>query len=486
MTRTILIVDDDTDHCAATERLVLNLGYSAVCVSSGAAALEVLDPHSNRRIDAVILDMVMPDLDGMAVLERMRKALIYVPVIVQSTASAIDTVQSALRAGARDFILKPVGIERLSIALVNLLRQCELETELRSASRIPRVSTDIDNFLELNPSIRNLRNSFIKAAESDGSILIEGLPGVGKATLARALHGSSRYRDKAFVSFDCANMDDGSFANQLFGNGTDRVVADHFSIETVHAKTIFLSNVQGLSEPSQRLLLEWLDQSERSTRSGPQNTIRIISSVTGSALEFARSGKLLESLYYRLGIYQFTLMPFSVRHDDVVRSAFRLLYVTSAETGRFIRSIDPQAIDILLSYSWYENARELERVITRAAAICDGDQLTVSDIRPFIAPRSDFRLTTQNFPEPQVNKAAIFSARRSDSSIKLTGTKGDLRALHQIENAILQFALGHYGGRITDIARDLGIGRSTLYRKLKQAGIVHSADATAIMLDQAA
>ena len=484
MTRTILIVDDDFDQRSSVERIVLDLGYSAICVPSGSAALAVLETRESCPIDAVILDLVMPDVDGMTVLERMRKSQISVPVIVQTTSSAIDFVHSSIRAGARDFVVKPVGRERLAIALENLLRQRSLEDELRYAQRRQNAFLDIDDFLEINPSLSSMRNSYNKAAKSRESILIEGQTGVGKAALARALHGSSNWRGSSFVCLDCSSMDASSLEDRLFGNS---------GADVVSGNTLFFRNVQSLSDASQLVLLKWLDNQRHSSGTVRDPVIRVMGSVTGSSIDLVQSRKLREDLFYRLGIYQLSLTPLTARRDDIMRSAFGLVSRISADTGRFIRTIDPHAVELLRSHTWIGNARELERVIAQAVSLCHRDRLEISDFPSLVCKQSDSSHAGQTsgaspttYSSAALMRDPMIASPLSRSFMGLVDSSGHLRPLEQIEASILRIAFDHYSGRIAEMARYLGIGRSTLYRKLRQAGIIHSPDLSEVVLDNAA
>lgn len=484
MAHTILIVDDDFHQRSSLERLVSNLGYSAICAPSGAAALSILETHYGRQIDVVILDLVMPDIDGMTFLERIRKAQIRVPVIVQTTSLAIDSVQSAIRAGAADFVVKPVGRERLAVALENLLRQRSLERELRYVQRRQNTFLDVDDFLEINPSLGSMRSSYTKAAKSSETILIEGPTGVGKAAFAQSLHGSSLWRGNEFVCLDCSTMDERCIEFQLFG---------HSGSADITGKTIFFRNIQGLSEGSQSVLLKWLDGARPLSKITRMPVIRVMGSVTGSSIDLVQSKRLREDLFYRLGIYQFSLTPLAARRDDITRSAFGLIARISAEAGRFIRTIDPNAVELLRSHSWSDNARELERVITQAVSLCQRDRLGISDFPSLLCQQSDPDLEGQTAavsltidPSTASTRGHISTSPLSTSFMGLTDSNGHLRPLEQIEASVLQFAFDHYSGRVAEMARYLGIGRSTLYRKLRQAGILYSPDLSDVALDNAA
>lgn len=483
MPRTVLIVDDDPEHCASLMRIVLNLGYSAVCVSSGAEALSRMRDTNSSAIDAIILDLIMPDLDGMAVLDRMRKARLSIPVIVQTTSAAIDCVEPVIRAGASDFIVKPVGRERLGTVLENSLQRKSLEQELDFARRKLLFLNDIEDFLEINPSLKNNRSQYEKAACSDYPILIDGPLGVGKAMFAGALHGSSARRGKRFVSIDCKTTG--------FRSGISSIVEQFKSQCVAEGGTLFFRNVDCFSNCDQILLKNFLLEQGSSLSSRIKQQFRIMSSVTGSAVNAVTSGKLREDLFYQLSIFPITIAPFSNRPEDVETSAIRITARLSAEMDLYIRSIGFDTIELLKSHSWHGNARELERAIFQAISICSGDRLKIDDFpmlpdanNALVRPRSE--IITRNHVDLGSRSPHGENLAFKNGMLGLLGHGGELRTLEQLEAMVLKFAFDHYGGRIAEIARYLGIGRSTLYRKLRLAGIVQSPENPTVQIDQAA
>ncbi len=483
MPRTVLIVDDDTEHCASIRRIVLNLGYSAVCVSSGADALSRMTDTNASAIDAIILDLIMPDLDGMAVLDRMRKARLSIPVIIQTTSAAIDCVESAIRAGASDFIVKPVGRERLGMVLENSLQRKSLEQELDCARRKLLFLNDIEDFLEINPSLKNNRSQYEKAACSDYPILIDGPLGVGKAMFAGALHGSSARRGKRFVSIDCKTTG--------FRSGISSIVEQFQFQRVAEGGTLFFRNVDCLSNSDQILLQNFLLEQGSSLSSRIKQQYRIMSSITGSAINAVKFGKLREDLFYKLSIFPITIPPFCIRPQDIEPSAIRITARLSTEMDLYIRSIGSDTIELLKSHPWHGNARELERAIFQAINICSGDRLKIDDFSMLldannasVRPRSDAiarDLVDLGSRSPNGEDLAF-----QNGMLGLLGHGGELRTLEQLEAMVLKFAFEHYGGCIAEIARYLGIGRSTLYRKLRLAGIIQPPEILTFRIEQAA
>jgi DNA-binding NtrC family response regulator len=217
MPGTILIVDDDPVQRRLLEGMVQRFGYDVVGVGGGQAALDkVLD--SSARIDCIVLDLLMPDLDGFGVLAALRQAGARVPVIVQTGHGGIDNVSSATRAGAVDFVTKPVGPERLKVSLRNALAVNALESELQRLKRAKTGTLTFKDVVSRSPRMRHVIQSVQKAAGSDTAVLLEGESGVGKELIARAIHGSSRRRAKPFVAVNCGAIPQNLMESALFGH----------------------------------------------------------------------------------------------------------------------------------------------------------------------------------------------------------------------------------------------------------------------------
>ena len=217
MAERVLIVDDDPAQRRRLETIVANLGYAPVVVANGDAAFALLTDPEQAGIDCVVLDLVMPDLDGLGVLARMRQADLAIPVIVQATSSGIDNVRSAIHAGAADFVIKPVGIERLHVSLRNALTSRALIGELSRARR-GGDALALADIVARSPRMRPVLRTAEKAAASRFPVLIKGEPGVGKTLIARAIHGSGERLAKPFVVVDCAAVSHALANSIVFGH----------------------------------------------------------------------------------------------------------------------------------------------------------------------------------------------------------------------------------------------------------------------------
>src|SRR5580658_10566635 len=202
----ILIVDDDPVQCRLLENMLQKSGYEALVLDNGDAALTLLGGADGARIDCVILDLVMPNLDGLGVLARLRQAGINLPVILQMAHGLIDNVVSAMRAGAIDFVVKPVGVERLAVSLRNALNTSALEGELNRIKHSRAGTLSFNDIITKSANMHAVLRMAEKAAASHIPVLVAGESGVGKELIARAIHGSSDRRSKPFVAVNCGAM----------------------------------------------------------------------------------------------------------------------------------------------------------------------------------------------------------------------------------------------------------------------------------------
>jgi DNA-binding NtrC family response regulator len=492
MTTTILVADDDPIQRRLLEGMVRRLGYEPIAVEGGQAALDAL-AAPDRAIDLLVLDLVMPDLDGMAVLERMRRDGIDVPVIVQTAHGSIEAVISAMRAGACDFVVKPVGPERLAISIKNALRVGALETELRA---INRRSTGVMTFRDLvsgSPEMQRVIRLGERAAKSTIPVLLEGESGVGKELVARAIQGASDRRGRGFVTVNCGAIPDNLVESILFGHekGSFTGATEKHVGKFVEANggTLFLDEVGELPLDAQVKLLRAIQEGEVDPVGGRRAVkvdIRLISATNQNLIEAVKQGRFREDLFYRLNVYPILIPPLRVRRDDIPDLVRRFVARFAAEEGKRIRGVAPEAVALLTRYSWPGNVRQLENAVFRAVVLCDGDELTVAEFPQIAAQVDGFDVRVPAAPAPLPETVfqpaweppmPVPEALRDPGSMPLLDDLGDVRALSDVEADVIRFALEHYRGHMTEVSRRLGIGRSTLYRKLKELGLDDS-DAT--------
>jgi len=477
----ILIVDDDPVQRRLLEGLVRRFGYETEVVESGEAALERVDAAGLPPVGLMILDLVMPDLDGMAVLERLRQAKSPLPVIVQTANGSIETVISAMRAGALDFVVKPVAPERLQISIKNALRFDALEDEVR---RMNRQATGTLLFKDLSSSSEDMDRVVRlgeRAAKSTIPVLLEGESGVGKEVIARAIQGASDRRGKPFVTVNCGALPENLVESILFGHEKGAFTGandkHHGKFMEAHGGTLFLDEIGELPLDTQVKLLRALQQGEIDPVGAKRPVkvdIRLISATNQNLIELVKRGAFREDLYYRLNVFPISIPPLRSRRDDIPDLARRFAARFCAEEGKRIRGFSAEVIALLKSYDWPGNVRQLENVIFRAVVLADGDELTVTEFPQIAAHVEGFETRIPALPSASAlqrpDREVIHVEVRDPHVLPLLTDGGDVRRLDHIEADTIRFALDHYRGQMSAVARKLGIGRSTLYRKMKEYG----------------
>ncbi len=496
MASTILIADDDPIQRRLLSEMVKRFGYTPVVVENGSEALDRLTDENAVKIDVAILDLVMPELDGMGVLTAMRERDIAVPVVVQTSHGSIEAVISAMRAGATDFVVKPVGAERLQVSIKNALRVEALEGEIR---RINRRAAGLLTFRDLvthsNEMDRVIRLG-ARAAKSAIPVLLEGESGVGKEVIARAIQGGSDRRGKPFVIVNCGAIPNNLIESILFGHekGAFTGATEKHVGKFVEANggTLFLDEIGELPLEAQVKLLRALQEGEVDPVGGKKAIrvdIRVISATNANLIEAVKQGRFREDLYYRLNVFPIGIPPLRARREDIPDLARRFLARFAAEEGKPIRAISSETLALLSSFNWPGNVRQLENAMFRAVVLCDGDELSVEDFPQIAAHVEGFdvripalRPATNPYPsqaqylEPSREREIVQVAVRDPNSVALMDPKGDLRKLEEVEGDTIKFAIDHYRGQMSRVARKLGIGRSTLYRKLKELGLADGLD----------
>jgi DNA-binding NtrC family response regulator len=486
MTSTILIVDDDPVQRRLLEAMVRRFGYEAESAEGGEAALQRLRSADRPAIDLLILDLVMPDLDGMGVLGQLREQRCTVPAIVQTAHGSIETVISAMRAGASDFVVKPVGAERLQISIKNALRFDALEDEVRRMTHRAAGTLTFKDIVTRSEDMARVIRLGMRAAKSTIPVLIEGESGVGKELMARAIQGSSERRGKPFITVNCGALPENLVESILFGHekGAFTGASEKHVGKFVEANggTLFLDEIGELPLDTQVKLLRVLQEGEVDPIGGRRPVkidIRLISATNRTLIDLVKLGKFREDLFYRLNVFPMTIPPLRNRRDDIVDLARRFAARFGAEEGKSIRGLSPEVLALLANYHWPGNVRQLENALFRAVVLADSDELSLAEFPQIAAQVDGFDVRVPPLPAPQPAEPARQIVRvemRDPNVLPLLNENGDIRRLEDLELDVIRFALAHYRGQMSEMARKLGIGRSTLYRKMKDYGFQEAQD----------
>ncbi|MGB6312748.1 MAG: sigma-54 dependent transcriptional regulator [Pseudolabrys sp.] len=487
MSEVVLIVDDDPVQRRLLETTIQRYGYQTIVADGGDAAVKLFTRHDTR-IDAVVLDLVMPDLDGLGVLAFMREASLNIPVIVQTAHGGIDNVVSAMRAGATDFVVKPASPERLEVSLRNVLAARALAGELQRLKRRHEGTLTIADVITRSAAMQPVLKAAEKAAASAISVLLEGEPGVGKELIAHAIHGSGTRRAKPFVAVNCGAMPETLVESILFGHekGAFTGATERHAGKFVEADggTLFLDEVGELPPPAQVKLLRALQEGAVEPVGGRKVVkldVRIISATNRNLIADVKAGRFREDLFYRLHVFPLSVPPLRTRREDVPDLARHFLTRFAAEEGKRVRGISREALSLLAAANWPGNVRQLENAMFRAVVLAEGEEIGINEFPQIAAQVSSDEASIPQLSEPSPAIAASWPDGPADvvpvriatpaHTLPITDSHGDVRPLEEIERDSIRFAISHYRGQMSEVARKLRIGRSTLYRKLEGLGL---------------
>lgn len=508
MQETILVVDDDPIQRRLVEEALKRLGYRAVTLDGGEAALRFMSSREAGEVALIVLDLVMPDLDGMGVLSRLKEAGIDKPVIVLTAQGGIDTVVSAMRAGAFDFVVKPVSVERLDVSVRNALKVNSLQGEIQRINRRRDGALSFKDILSRSPSMVRVLELGKRAAASTIPILLEGESGVGKELIARAIQGSSERRARPFVTVNCGAIPDNLVESILFGHekGAFTGAQDKHTgkFQEAHTGTLFLDEVGELPLEAQVKLLRAIQEGEIEPVGGRKPIkvdLRLISATNRTLVEQVKDGKFREDLYYRISVFPIWIPPLRERLSDVPDLVRHFIARFSSEEGKRVDGVSDAAMKLLSSYRWPGNVRQLENAVFRAVVLSDRPILDVSEFPQIAAQvdgfeeaaiRREAMIEVANEPMiaapslvgpqpiaigpvPPISGPIPFAPRAGH--VSMLDEVGEVRSINEVERDLLRYAISHYRGNMTEVARRVGIGRSTLYRRLKELGLAEAVPA---------
>src|ERR1700710_541401 len=457
MAATILIADDDAVQRRLVENMVQKCGYETLVVESGDAAIAMLTSPDAPAIDAIVLDLVMPGLDGMGVLAKIREAGLTVPVIVQTAHGGIDNVVSAMRAGAQDFVVKPVGFERLQVSLRNALNASALKGELQRIRHSREGKLTFADIVTRSETMAGVLRTAQKAAASTIPVLIEGESGVGKELFARAIHGSSERKSKPFVAVNCGAIPDNLVESILFGHekGAFTGATERHTGKFVEASggTLFLDEVSELPLAAQVKLLRALQEGAVEAVGGRKPVkvdVRIVSATNRKLLDRVKAGHFREDLFYRLHVLPLTIPPLRMRREDIPHLLRHFLARFCAEENRPITGISGEAMARLSQLDWPGNIRQLENAVYRAVVMSESDELGPADFPLAAAQPPAMPEAHIASGEPLIVEAAFHSTApamvsgneipiapmSAAGNLSMLTSGGEMRPLEEMENEI--------------------------------------------------
>ncbi|WP_085810383.1 sigma-54 dependent transcriptional regulator [Sphingomonas sp. TZW2008] len=467
--RMLMLIDDEPAQRRLVAALAARGGWRTLFAGDSDTAIAMLGTQDGMQLDAILFDHWGEDDDASALIAELRARRPALPILVLTANGSVSHAVNAMRAGATDFLVKPLAPERMLRALDAAVAGTQAG-ELRPLTEKIPAMLGFDEIVGSAPQFRAALAIAAKAARARVAVLIEGESGVGKEVVAEAVHAASPRAKKPMVTVNCGALPANQIESELFGHepGAFTGAFERKIGKFVEADggTIFLDEVGEMPLEAQARLLRVLQAGEihpLGARHPREVDVRIIAATNKRLADEVEAGTFREDLYYRLNLVQVPIPPLRERAQDIPALARHLLARIAQQPGLKELGITDDALALLVDYEWPGNVRQLQNALFRAAVLCEGDALTRADF-PQIATYSARRSRA-----PQLQQMA------TSGGVTLFRADGNLRALEEIEADVIRLAIGHYRGRMTEVARRLGIGRSTLYRKLSELGIENAA-----------
>ncbi len=477
MQKNILIVDDEPVQSKLLARFIGDLDHNVICMNNGRQVVEFFlnkKPFNGllpSEVSIMMLDLSMPDIDGLSVLKQIADFRGNLQVIVLTASNEISSAISALNLGADDYIMKGEKdlFARVVSSIINAIEKTNLKQQVYNLERKNSHQVSFSDLVGASKNFLEAINLAKRVSNSNVPVLIEGASGVGKELLARAIHGAGSKSGKPFVIIDCRTLCQNSTSFHeadimLFGGEVSPeygiVERSIGKIREADGGTIFLGNISSLRPDMQVKLLRFIKEGTVEpvgAKSSVGVGVRIISSTNQDLESYVRHGRFREDLYYCLNIFLISVPSLCERDpEDIKTLAANFCYDFSVNENKKIKGLSSQALELLCKFDWEDNIRQLKSYIFRAVVLCDGEIL-----KP------------EHFPQI-VNSTFIKKIRKKSSNpnkifekIDLFHPNGQCKNLEEIETEVVEKLLGFFDGNLSEVSKQLKVGRSTIYRKLK-------------------
>lgn len=379
MANRLLIVEDEETLCESLGRVFLREGYGVETAMSAESAIKILETAS---YDLIITDIILPGINGIELLKKCREQNPEQIVIIITAFASLETAVEALRAGAYDYVIKPIIHDEIKRVVRNALRERALRIENLLLKKQIEERYDFEKIIGQSSEIKSLIDDVKKIAGSRSNVIIFGETGTGKELFARALHYNSLRRDKPFIPINCSAIPENLLESELFGyvKGafTGAVAAKRGLFEEADGGTVFLDEIGDLSQPLQAKLLRVIDDREIRPLGGVQARkvdIRFITATNKNIADMVKNGAFREDLYYRVNVVTLKLPSLRERKDDITILTRHFLLKYSSDIGKNVQFIDDKALNLLMNYNWPGNVRELQNIIERAVLITESNTI---------------------------------------------------------------------------------------------------------------
>ena len=445
----VLIVDDDKNTRDGLDR-ALRRTYTVLTAESAERALDLLADHD---VSVLLSDVRMPGMDGLTLLQR---ALAHQPSLIGILLTAygnVETAVEAMKQGAYDFLMKPVNLDHLDLLLKRAIRSTQVESENESLRKQLEDKFGLEAIIGQSAIMRQLFDTIHQAAPTQATVLVQGASGTGKELVAHAVHRLSTRAHGPFVAVHCSALSPTLLESELFGHEkgsfTGAVSRRRGRFELADGGTLFLDEISEIDASVQVKLLRVLEERTFERVGGSETVevdIRLIAATNKDLKQLVKSGTFREDLFFRLDVVDITLPSLRERPDDVPLLCDHFLKEFNDRNAKSFQGLTPDAMRMLTAYSWPGNVRELRNTIEKMVVMARGDRLTTRDVPPSIREESK-----------HLDSGDAVAAAAAAGSVSLAET----------EEAMIQAALRRCNNNRTEAARDLGISRRTLHRKLK-------------------
>lgn len=466
--RLLMLIDDEPAQCRLVTALAAREGWRTIIARDAETAIATLGTRQGMQLHAIVLDQSVPGDDACGLIAELKARRPALPILMLTTSSSPLLAVEAMRAGATDYLVKPVAPDRLLQALRSATTRELPAAELQPLTEKLSTTLDFDTMIGAAPSFRAALAVAAKGARTHASILIEGESGTGKEMLVRAMHAASP-RSKAPLRFvNAGGIPGNQVESVLFGHEkgafTGAFERHVGALQHADGGTLVIDEIDRLPMPVQERLATFLERGEVQpigARHSFRVDVRVLAASNGTLRDLVEHGLFRADLLAALGAVHVHLPALRERIADIPALARHFLVRIGEQPGLRPLGITDGALALLAAYDWPGNVRQLQATLFRAAVFCDGDALTASDF-----PNLSNMVGTAARPARNAAEGA---------GVMLYAADGNLRPLEDIEADVIRLAIGHYRGRMTEVARRLGIGRSTLYRKLSELGIDNAA-----------
>ncbi len=449
----ILVVDDDLSHLKTLKTIITSWGYKAYEADDGRRAVQLV---KERPYDLILMDVRMAEMSGIEALKQIKGYNPAIPILIMTAYSSVDSAVEALKAGAYDYLTKPLDFDVLKLTLERTLEHSGLKAENKNLKDKLSSDYDLKNIIGKSKAMKELVDMLTMIAPSEATVLITGESGTGKELIAKSIHHNSHRKNHALVIVNCAALTETLLESELFGHekgsftGADKRREGRFML--ADKGTIFMDEIGETSATMQAKLLRVIQEREIQRVGGDETLkvdVRILAATNRNLIDEVENGKFREDLYYRLNVVTLNVPPLRKRQDDISLLAQHFLEKYTEKNRKKVKGFSPMAMDMLIKYEWPGNVRELENTIERAVILLTGDYITDKELPSNITdPYSEISDWVER-PKPIAAN----------------------RPLEDIEKEAILVTHQATGGNKSETARRLKINRKTLHKKLKDYGV---------------